>query len=106
MIKNINISADWSFFMDQKYWANLQGEDAFNIVGMYFLEYTLLKNKYGDDDNLLDYISSIIEAITIQSCINDVNEEHLEYLKVKNREIMWLAAKSRFRAKNKLVPGI
>lgn len=93
--------------MDKKYWSTLQSEDAFNIVGMYFLEYTLLKNKYAEsNEDLLNYISSIIEAITIQNCISDVDEEHLEYLKAKNREIIWLAAKSRFRAKNNLIPGM
>lgn len=93
--------------MGHKHWTNFQTGDAFNIGGMYFLEYTLLKNKYVEDsDDLLNYISSIIEAITIQNCINDVDEEHLEYLKAKNREIMWLAAKSRFRAKNNLIPGL
>ncbi|MGF7119464.1 hypothetical protein [Methanobacterium oryzae] len=93
--------------MGHKNWTNFQTEDAFNIGGMYFLEYTLLKNKYAENsDDLLNYISSIIEAITIQNCINDVDEEHLEYLKAKNREIMWLAAKSRFRAKNNLIPRL
>lgn len=93
--------------MGHKDWTNFQTADSFNIGGMYFLEYTLLKNKYAEDsDDLLNYISSIIEAIIIQNCINDVDEEHLEYLKAKNREIMWLAAKSRFRAKNNLFPGL
>ncbi len=90
--------------MEQKQWTSLQTEDTFNIGGMYFLEYTLLKNKYAEDDDLLSYISSIIEAITIKNCIDDVTEENLEYLKVKNREIMWLAAKSRFRARSNLAP--
>jgi len=90
--------------MKKKYMENIQNNDDFNIAGIYFLEHNLLKNKNVDEDNLLTYISSIIEAVTIKNCIKDDNEEYLGYLKFKTREMRWLAAKTRFRAKSILSP--
>lgn len=81
---------------------NLHKEDDFDVAGMYFLEHNLLKNKNVDEDDLLMYISSIIEAVTIKNCVEAVDDEYLEYLKFKNREIRWLAAKTRFKAKSNL----
>jgi hypothetical protein len=57
-----------------------------------------------DEEELLLYISSIIEASTIKNCIDDDNYGYTKYLKVKNKEIIWLATKSRFRAKSNLIP--
>ena len=85
--------------MKENYLDTIKNNDNFNIVGMYFLEHNLLKNKYIDDEELLSYLSSIIEAATIKNCIDDDNNEYNTYIKLKNRQIMWLATKSRFRAK-------
>ncbi|WP_414470428.1 hypothetical protein [Methanobacterium sp. ACI-7] len=75
-------------------------KDNFDLVGMYFLEHNLLKSNYVDEEELLNYIHSIIEAITIKNCVEDENEEYQKYLKLKKQDIMWLAAKTRFRAQN------
>jgi hypothetical protein len=90
--------------MKENYLVNTTIKDDFNVVGMYFLEHNLSKNKYVNEENLLSYISSIIEAVTIENCINDTNNEYTKYLKAKNKEIIWLATKSRFRAKSHLDP--
>ncbi|MBI5679908.1 MAG: hypothetical protein HZC47_03305 [Methanobacterium sp.] len=73
-----------------------------NDALMYSSEKYFLKDIYSDEDELLSYIYSIIEANTIKSCIDDSSSEYIEYLKFKNREIRWLSAKSRFRAKSNL----
>jgi len=85
--------------MKENYLDTIKNNGNFNIVGMYFLEHNLLKNKYVDEEELLSYLSSIIEASTIKNCIDDNNNEYNNYIKLKNRQIMWLATKSRFRAK-------
>jgi hypothetical protein len=90
--------------MKEQYLVNTTIKDDFNLVGMYFLEHNFLKYKHVDDEELLQYISSIIEAVTIRKCIDDVNGKNTKYLKIKNQEILWLAAKSRFRAKSNIVP--
>lgn len=81
---------------------NLFIADNFDMTGMYFLEHNLQKNKHVDEEELLLYISSIIEAVTINNCIEDTDDEYIEYLKDKCRDMIWLAAKSRFRAKSTL----
>lgn len=83
--------------MKENYLETIKNNDKFNIVGMYFLEHNLLKNKHVDEEELLSYISSIIEVSTIKNCINDKTDD--DYIKLKNRQIIWLATKSRFRAK-------
>jgi len=85
--------------MKGNYLDTIKNDGDFNIVGMYFLEHNLIKNKHVDEEELLSYISSIIEASTIKNCIDDTNKEYDEYIKLKNRQIIWLATKSRFRAK-------
>lgn len=90
--------------MKGNYLVNTNLKDDFNLAGMYFLEHNLLKNKYVDEEELLSYIASIIEAVTIKNCINNVNIGKDKYLKIKEQEIRWLAAKSRFRAKSNLSP--
>jgi tRNA(Phe) wybutosine-synthesizing methylase Tyw3 len=86
--------------MKEKYFKNISREEDFDIVGMYFLEHNLLKKQEVDEDELLTYISSIIEAVTVSSCINDVNDEYLEQVKNKSREMIWLSIKSRFKLKS------
>ncbi|MDI6723083.1 MAG: hypothetical protein QMD61_00400 [Methanobacterium sp.] len=88
--------------MKKKYMEIISTEQDFDIAGMYFLEHNLQKSKYVDEEDLLEYISSIIEVVTISSCIDDVTDEYVEYIKYKSREMIWLAAKSRFRAKSNL----
>jgi len=88
--------------MKQKYMENILIEDTFDFAGMYFLEHNLQKSKYINEEDLLIYITSIIEAAAINSCIEDVTEEYAEYIRDKCRDMIWLAAKSRFRARSTL----
>lgn len=90
--------------MKENFLAKTTINDDFNIAGMYFLEHNFQKSKYVNENELLSYISSIIEAVTINSCINEIDYGSSKYLKTKNKEIMWLAAKSRFRAKSSFNP--
>jgi len=81
---------------------NIVIDDNFDINGMYFLEHNLQKSKHVSEEELLIYISSIIEAATINNCIEDTDDEYMEYLRDKCRDMIWLAAKSRFRARSTL----
>lgn len=84
--------------MEEKYSAYKPKEEDPNNDLTDYSEY-FLKDIYHNEEELLSYVYSIIEACTINNCIDNVNEE---YLKVKTREIRWLATKSRFRAKSNL----
>ncbi|MGB9937496.1 MAG: hypothetical protein ACPK7O_07225 [Methanobacterium sp.] len=90
--------------MKVNYLVNTNTKKNFNLCGMYFLEHNLIKSSSVKEEELLEYISSIIEAVTIKKCIEDDDEEYNKYLKVKKNEIMWLAAKTRFRAQNNIFP--
>lgn len=89
--------------MKENYLVNTIDSEDFNIAGSYFLEYNLLKNRDIDEEELLEYISSIIEAVAIKKCIEDISDESSGYLKIKNQEVRWLAVKTRFRAKSNLI---
>lgn len=53
---------------------------------------------YAGDEELLDIVNDFIEENVLIGVINKFIGEDTEYLKVKDREIRWLAAKARFRA--------
>lgn len=58
-----------------------------------------LDNKdYSGDTELLEFVNEFIEENVLINVINKFIDEDAEYLKVKEREIRWLAAKARFRA--------
>lgn len=88
--------------MEEEYSTSAPKEEDLNNDLTYYSEKYFLKDMYSNEDELLSYIYSIIEAGTIKNYIDEVNREYLDYLKCKNREIQWLAIKSRFRAKSNL----
>jgi len=51
-----------------------------------------------EEEELLAIIHDFIEESVLKTIINEFVDEDGEYLKVKNRELRWLAAKARFRA--------
>lgn len=52
------------------------------------------------EDDLLAIIHDFIEESVLKSVINEFIDEDVNYLKVKNRELRWLATKARFGAKD------
>jgi hypothetical protein len=52
------------------------------------------------EEDLLAIIHDFIEESVLKRVINDFIDEDVNYLKVKNRELRWLATKSRFRAQD------
>lgn len=62
----------------------------------------LVKNFDDDDyvgeDELLAVVHDFIEENVLINVINKFLDEDTDYLKYKDREIRWLAAKVRFRA--------
>ncbi|BDZ70366.1 hypothetical protein [Methanobacterium petrolearium] len=60
----------------------------------------MVKNFNNDleEDELLKLVNEVIEENVLINIINKFLDEDTEYLKAKNREIRWLAAKVRFRA--------
>ena len=50
------------------------------------------------DKELLEFVDDVIEENVLINLINKFIDEDADYLKVKEREIRWLAAKARFRA--------
>lgn len=67
------------------------------------MEGRILVKNFTDDDyieeeELLAVINDFIEENVLITIINDCIEEDTDYLKVKDRQIRWLAAKTRFRA--------
>lgn len=55
-------------------------------------------NNFIEEEELLTIIHDFIEENVLIKIINDCVDDDIEYLRVKNREIRWLAAKTRFRA--------
>lgn len=53
---------------------------------------------YVGEDELLEVVHDFIEENVLINVINKFLDEDTEYLKYKDREIRWLAAKVRFRA--------
>ncbi len=53
---------------------------------------------YMGEEELLAFVNDFIEENVLIKVINDFVDEDMEYLRVKDREIRWLAAKARFRA--------
>ena len=103
MIKILFLRGKGLFSMKENYLVNTIDSEDFNIAGTYFLDYNLLKNRDVNGEELLEYIFSIIEAVAIKTYIDDISDESGRYLKIKNQEVRWLAAKTRFRAKSNLI---
>jgi hypothetical protein len=61
----------------------------------------LVKNfsdsSYIKEEELLKIIHDFIEESVLQGIINEFVKEDVGYLRLKNRQIRWLAAKTRFR---------
>jgi len=55
-------------------------------------------NDYIDEKELLVIIHDFIEENVLINIINEFIDEDIHYLKTKDRELRWLAAKARFRA--------
>jgi len=53
---------------------------------------------YNDEKELLKAVHDFIEENVLITIINEFIDEDSRYLKVKDRELRWLAAKARFRA--------
>ena len=67
-------------------------------------ERVMVKNfsdeNYINEEDLLAIIHDFIEESILKSVINEFIDEDVNYLKVKNRELLWLATKTRFRAQD------
>ena len=65
------------------------------------MEQQLLVKNFDDDyvgeDELLEVVHDFIEENVLINVINKFLDEDTEYLKYKDREMRWLAAKVRFR---------
>jgi len=53
---------------------------------------------YSSDAKLLEFLYDVIEENVLINLINKFIDEDGDYLEVKEREIRWSAAKTRFRA--------
>lgn len=56
-----------------------------------------LDEGYAEEDELLKMVNEFIEENVLINVINKFLDEDTDYLKAKDREIRWLAAKVRFR---------
>ncbi|EKF86111.1 hypothetical protein [Methanobacterium formicicum] len=63
-----------------------------------FLVKSLMKDDYVEEDHLLLLVTDLIEEYVLTKIINEFKDEDVDYLKVKDRQLRWLAAKARFRA--------
>lgn len=63
-----------------------------------FLVKSLMKNESAEEDHLLLWVNDLIEEYILKKIIDEFTDEDLDYLKVKDRQLRWLAAKARFRA--------
>jgi hypothetical protein len=63
-----------------------------------FLVNSLMKDDSVEEDHLLLLVTDLIEEYVLTKIINEFKDEDLDYLKVKDRQLRWLAAKARFRA--------
>jgi len=58
----------------------------------------LMKDGSDEEDHLLLLVTDLIEEYVLTKIINEFKDEDVDYLKVKDRQLRWLAAKARFRA--------
>ena len=63
-----------------------------------FLVKNLMKDDSAEEDHLLLLVNNLIEEYILTKIINEFTDEDVDYLKVKDRQLRWLAAKARFRA--------
>jgi hypothetical protein len=63
-----------------------------------FLVNSLMKDDSVEEDHLLLLVTDLIEEYVLTKIINEFKDEDVDYLKVKDRQLRWLAAKARFRA--------
>jgi|WetSurMetagenome_2_1015567.scaffolds.fasta_scaffold1030571_1 hypothetical protein len=63
-----------------------------------FLVKSLMKDDSVEEDDLLLLVNDYIEEYILTKIINEFTDEDVDYLKVKDRQLRWLAAKARFRA--------
>ncbi len=63
-----------------------------------FLVKGLMKDNSAEEDHFLLLVNDLIEEYILTKIINEFTEEDVDYLKVKDRQLRWLAAKARFRA--------
>lgn len=63
-----------------------------------FLVKSLMKDDSAEEDHLLLLVNNLIEEYILTKIINEFTDEDVDYLKVKDRQLRWLAAKARFRA--------
>ena len=59
---------------------------------------SLMKDDSAEEDHLLLLVNNLIEEYILTKIINEFTDEDVDYLKVKDRQLRWLAAKARFRA--------
>ena len=53
-----------------------------------------------DEEEIFAIINDFIEENILLNIINDFIDEDVQYLRVKEQELRWLAAKTRFRGRN------
>ena len=63
-----------------------------------FLVNSLMKDDSVEEDHLLLLVTDLIEEYVLTKIVNEFKDEDVDYLKVKDRQLRWLAAKARFRA--------
>jgi hypothetical protein len=63
-----------------------------------FLVESLMEDDYAEEDQLLLWVNDLIEEYVLKKIINEFKDEDVDYLKLKDRQLRWLAAKARFRA--------
>ena len=63
-----------------------------------FLVNSLMKDDSVEEDHLLLLVTDLIEEYVLTKIIDEFKDEDVDYLKVKDRQLRWLAAKARFRA--------
>lgn len=63
-----------------------------------FLVKNLMKDDSAEEDHFLLLVNDLIEEYILTKIINEFSDEDVDYLKVKDRQLRWLAAKARFRA--------
>ena len=78
--------------------------DTMDTIGGLMKERITVKNFIDENqikvEDLLAIIHDFIEESVLKSIINEFMDEDVNYLKVKNRELRWLATKARFRVQD------
>jgi hypothetical protein len=64
----------------------------------HYLVKSLMKDDFAGDDYLQLLVNKLVEEYILTKIINEFTDEDVDYLKVKDRQLRWLAAKARFRA--------